>query len=560
MRQAASAPFAEVRLLGPVELGRRDGSSVGVGSGLERTLLAALAVNAGLVVPTGVLIDGLWESGPPPTARHALQVHVSSLRHRLGVSPSPLEARPSGYVLKLDPGQLDTERFESLAATGRAELASNQAQRAAEVLEAALAVWRGPALADVAGDRLTGGEVARLSEARRATEEDRLDAELAAGRSARAAAMAEALAGAEPFRERRWGQLMLALYRSGRQADALRRFLEVRDLLRDELGVDPSPALRELHHKVLRHDPELELASDAAAAGGMPGASAAAETPVTRFTRRGRAALAYQVLGAGPIDLVFLPGFTGHLEVRWEDPTLSRLYRRLAASSRLVLLDKRGTGMSDRAGGYPPLPEHVDDLLAVMDAVGSRRAALFGVLDGGAIALLAAVAHPDRVAGVATYATAPVLSASDYPPGVTPDQLATLHTLLSRLLDVDEVLPLWAPSRVGDVAFSRWFTRYMRMGAGVGGAVEIVRRLLETDLREILPDVTVPTLVLHRRGDRAIGAGNATYLADHLPHAQLVLLPGDDTVLWAGDVDPIAAAIEAWLQTLPRAPSASPAR
>jgi DNA-binding SARP family transcriptional activator/pimeloyl-ACP methyl ester carboxylesterase len=560
MRQAASAPFAEVRLLGPVELGRRDGSSVGVGSGLERTLLAALAVNAGLVVPTGVLIDGLWESGPPPTARHALQVHVSSLRHRLGVSPSPLEARPSGYVLKLDPGQLDTERFESLAATGRAELASNQAQRAAEVLEAALAVWRGPALADVAGDRLTGGEVARLSEARRATEEDRLDAELAAGRSARAAAMAEALAGAEPFRERRWGQLMLALYRSGRQAEALRRFVEVRDLLRDELGVDPSPALRDLHNKVLRHDPELELASDAAAAGGLPGASVAAETPVTRFTRRGGAALAYQVLGDGPIDLVFLPGFTGHLEVRWEDPTLSRLYRRLAASSRLVLLDKRGTGMSDRAGGYPPLPEHVDDLLAVMDAVGSRRAALFGVLDGGAIALLAAAAHPDRVAGVATYATAPVLSASDYPPGVTPDQLATLQTLLSRLLDVDEVLPLWAPSRVGDVAFSRWFTRYMRMGAGVGGAVEIVRRLLETDLREILPDVAVPTLVLHRRGDRAISAGNATYLADHVRYAHLVLLPGDDTVLWAGDVDPIAAAIEAWLQTLPGVRSASPVR
>ena len=162
MSQAASSPFAEVRLLGPVELGRRDGSSAGVGSGLERTLLAALAVNAGLVVSTGDLIDGLWGSAPPPTARHALQVHVSSLRHRLGVSPSPLEARPSGYVLKLDPGQLDTERFESLAATGRAELASNQPALAADALEAALAVWRGPALADVSGDRLTGTEVARL--------------------------------------------------------------------------------------------------------------------------------------------------------------------------------------------------------------------------------------------------------------------------------------------------------------------------------------------------------------------------------------------------------------
>jgi DNA-binding SARP family transcriptional activator/pimeloyl-ACP methyl ester carboxylesterase len=546
MSHTASSPFAEVRLLGPVELGRRDGSSVTVGSGLERTLLAALAVNAGLVVSTDVLLDALWESGPPATARHALHVHVSSLRHRLGVWPSPLEARPSGYLLKLDPGQLDTERFESLAATGRAELASNQAVRAADVLETALAVWRGPALADVSRSPATETEVARLEEARRVTEEDRLDAELAAGRSDRAAVLAEGLAGAEPLRERRWGQLMLALYRCGRQADALHRFRLVRDLLRDELGVDPGPALQQLHRRVLTHAPELDLADPST----PPGRPADADMPVTRFTRRGGLALAYQVLGEGPIDLVFIPGFTGHLEVRWEDPTLSRLFRRLAASCRLVLLDKRGTGMSDREGGYPPLPEHVDDLLAVMDAVGSRRAVLFGVVDGGAIALLTAVAHPDRVAGVATYATAPVLSASDYPPGVTRDQLATLQTLLSRLLDVDEVLPLWAPSRVGDAAFSRWFTRYMRMGAGVGGAAEIVRRLLDMDLRTALPEVSVPTLVLHRRGDRAISAGNASYLAEHIPNARLVLLPGEDTVLWAGDVDSIAAAIEAWLPSI----------
>jgi DNA-binding SARP family transcriptional activator/pimeloyl-ACP methyl ester carboxylesterase len=548
MRQTAAAPFAEVRLLGPVELGRRDGSAAAVGSRLERTLLAALAVNAGLVVPADVLVDALWPSRPPPTARHALQVHVSSLRRRLAASPSPLEARPSGYVLKLDPGQLDTERFESLAATGRAELASGHAVRAAEVLAAALAVWRGPAMADVPQDRLTEAEAARLEEARRATEEDLVDAELAAGRSGRAAELAEALAAAEPLRERRWGQLLLALYRCGRQAEALRRFVAVRDLLRDELGVDPGPALRELHRRVLAHDPAL------AHPPAAPAPTAEAATPVTRFTRRAGSALAYQVLGDGPVDLLFIPGFTGHLEVRWEDPSLSRLYRRLAASCRLVLLDKRGTGMSDRAGGYPPLPEHVDDLLAVMDAVGSGRAALFGVLDGGAIALLAAVEHPDRVAGVATYATAPVLSASDYPPGVTREQLATLQTLLSRLLDVEEVMPLWAPSRVGDAAFSRWLTRYMRMGAGVGGAAEIVRRLLETDLREALPKVSVPTLVLHRRGDRAIGAGNASYLAERVPGAELVLLPGDDTILWAGDVDAVAAAIEPWLRRLAGTP------
>lgn len=206
--------------------------------------------------------------------------------------------------------------------------------------------------------------------------------------------------------------------------------------------------------------------------------------------------------------------------------------------------------MSDRLGGYPPLPDHVVDVIAVMDAVGSRRAALFGVLDGGAIALLTAAAHPDRVSGVATYSTFPVAGAADYPYGATPAQIATLQTVVGDLLDVEEVLPLWAPSRVGQPEFSRWFTRYMRMGAGVGGAAEIVRRLLETDLRAMLEHVHAPALVLYRSGDRGIDPGNARYLAEHLPDARLALLPGEDTVLWAGDLDPIAAEIETWLPSL----------
>jgi pimeloyl-ACP methyl ester carboxylesterase len=126
-------------------------------------------------------------------------------------------------------------------------------------------------------------------------------------------------------------------------------------------------------------------------------------------------------------------------------------------------------------------------------------------------------------------------------------QVETLGTVVSDLLDVDRVLPLWAPSRVSDQAFAEWFTRYMRMGAGVGGAADIVRRLLESDIRETLPRVSVPTLVLHRRGDRAVDVANARYLAQTVPTAKLVLLPGEDTVLWAGDVDAVAAAIEAWI-------------
>jgi DNA-binding SARP family transcriptional activator/pimeloyl-ACP methyl ester carboxylesterase len=538
----AAAGFVDVRLLGPLELGRADGTVSTLGSGRERTALAALAVRAGLVVETDTLIDAIWGGHPPAGARHALHVHMSALRRTLGARPSPLASRPTGYVLRLAPGQLDSERFEESAATGRAELASGRPAAAVKLLDAALRLWRGAALIDVPWERFASGQVTRLEEARRSAEEDRVDAELAAGHPQRAVELSRTMVHEEPFRERRWCQAMLALYRCGRQADALDMFAHARSLFREELGAEPGGDLRTLQRRVLAHDPAL-----AAPTASVEGTRRRGPIPVTRFARNAGCALAYQVIGDATPDMVFIPGFTGHLEVRWEDPSLSHLYRRLARRFRLILLDKRGTGMSDRVGGFPPLPDHVDDVLCVMDAVGSRRAVLFGVLDGGSIALLAGAAHPDRVVGVVTYATIPTFAAPDYPHAPTQVQMDTLATVVNDQLDVGHVLPLWAPSRVGDRDFAQWFTRYMRMGAGVGGAADIVRQLLASDIRAALPEVRVPTLVLHRRHDRAIDAANARYLARTVPAAQLVLLAGDDTVLWAGDVDAVAAAIEEWI-------------
>ena len=404
LNQAESSPFAEVRLLGPVELGFLDGSSAAVKSPLQRTLLAMLAVNAGMLVSTDSLIAGLWDAVPPPSARHALHVHVSSLRHRLAVDPSPLQARPSGYVLALHPGQLDTERFESLAATGRAELASNHPERAVEQLQAALEIWRGPVLADVPADRIASAEAARLEEARRATESSMRSCNPQLQRS-----------GGRP-RPRHSSPRRHPASAAGRNDPAP----GIAAAARPTLCAAFSRSAR-CYGRSWASTPAACCPTSTAGCSVMIPASpsAAKHCPTTPQVLTCRSPASRVTAGLpwptrysepGRSTWCSSPASPRTWRSAWEDPALSHLYRRLAASCRLILLDKE-TGMSDRAGGSP-LAEHVDDVLAVIDAVGSTRAALFGVLDGGAIALLTAVTHPDRVAGVVTYATPAVLSAA----------------------------------------------------------------------------------------------------------------------------------------------------
>jgi DNA-binding SARP family transcriptional activator len=219
-------------------------------------MLAAMAVRAGQVLPAELLIEAMWGAATPRTAPHALQVHASTLR-KLVPNDLPIVGRPGGYVLQVGPGQLDTDRFEDLAARGRAELSSGHGEAAAALLRDALGLWRGPALADVPWERFADSDTRRWEELRQATREDLSDAELGAGRHAEVVGDLETLVREEPFRERRWGQLMVALYRCGRQADALDRYRQVRALLAEELGVDPSPYLRELQRQILRQDDSL---------------------------------------------------------------------------------------------------------------------------------------------------------------------------------------------------------------------------------------------------------------------------------------------------------------
>jgi YVTN family beta-propeller protein len=258
----------EFGILGPVAV-RRDGHDLPLGGPKQRALLATLLLRANEVVSRDRLIEGLWGERPPPTAAHTLDNYVSRLRKTLG--NARLSRRAPGYVLHVGRDELDLDRFERLLAEGRAQLAQGEAGEAARTLRAALALWRGPALADVLYEPFAQGEAERLEERRLIALEDRIDADLAVGGGAELVPELEALVREHPQRERLLGQLMLALYRAGRQAEALAVLQSARRRLAEELGLGPGPELGELQRKILAHDPSLRLPRAERAGAGRKG-------------------------------------------------------------------------------------------------------------------------------------------------------------------------------------------------------------------------------------------------------------------------------------------------
>ena len=251
----AGTPELDVRLLGPIEA-ERAGAPIGLGGPKPRTLLAVLALEPGRVVSVDRLVEALWPGDPPETAAHAIQVYVSQLRKTLG---PVIATRAPGYELELTPERVDLQRFARLAQDGRAALEGGDPVAAEGALREALALWRGPALADFLYEPFAQTEIARLEELRTVVLEERIDADLALGRHAELVSELEALVSAQPLRERPRAQLMLALYRSGRQADALAAYRSARETLVEELGIDPGPGLRELEAAILRQDESLLL-------------------------------------------------------------------------------------------------------------------------------------------------------------------------------------------------------------------------------------------------------------------------------------------------------------
>ena len=545
----------EFRILGPVEV-LDEGSPVPIKAGKQRALLAILLLSANRTVTGDRLVDELWGADTPATARKMVQVYVSHLRKAL---PQPrIRTEGAGYTLELAEGELDLASFERLVADGRRELASGDPVSASETLRAALGLWRGPALAEFS-EPFARPESSRLEELRVSALESRISADLARGATVEVVPELETLVGQHPFREPLRELHMRALYGSGRQAEALASYQEFRRLLDDELGLEPSGSLRDLQRRILQQDAELDESARAAEHSSTARRSEASRPPRgggdVAYARSGDVRIAYQIIGDGPLDLVLVHGWVCTFQPAWENARMASFYRRLSDLGRLILFDKRGTGLSDRLtpDRLPDLETRMDDVRAVMDAAGSRRAVVLGISEGGAMSMLFGATYPERTVGLVLMGvSARMMWAPDYPVGLTDEQY---QRRLAVLEDDDwarsaavEWLSRVSPGVARNDDELRWYVSYLARGASPAASRAIRLMNREIDVRDILPTVAVPTLVLYR-SDEYFREG-MRYLAKRIPGAWSVELPGDDHLPWEGDQDALLDEIARFVEGL----------
>jgi class 3 adenylate cyclase len=281
------------------------------------------------------------------------------------------------------------------------------------------------------------------------------------------------------------------------------------------------------------------------------------ERSETRYARSGDVSIAYQVVGDGPFDLVYVPGFVSNIELMWEEPGLARFLERLASFSRLILFDKRGTGLSDPVpnDGLPTLEERMDDVRAVMDAVGSKRAALLGHSEGGNMCVLFSATHPER--------TTALLLVGSYAKRIRSEDYPWAPTVEERAREIEETEATWgspeafralAPSKENDPDFQRWIGRYLRQSASPKAAAALLRMNTQIDVRDVLPTIGVPTLLLYRTHDADVHVDEGRYVAERIPGSTFVELPGADHLMWTGDTDALLDEVEGFLTGVRRGP------
>jgi pimeloyl-ACP methyl ester carboxylesterase len=273
--------------------------------------------------------------------------------------------------------------------------------------------------------------------------------------------------------------------------------------------------------------------------------------PQTRYAKSGDVNIAYQVLGDGPFDVVWVPGGLSHVELNWTIPSRAAFNRRIASFCRLIIFDKRGTGMSDRAEGIANLETRMDDVRAVMDAAGSERAAVFGTSEGGPMSTLFAATYPERTWALILFASFPrVMWAPDYPWGETEEEwqreFAQEESAVSDPTYFTRLVEVLAPS--ADAESKRAFAEMMRQAGTPGARADLSRMNKEIDVRGILPAIRAPTLVMNRAQDDSVNVGGSKYLAEHIAGARHVELPGADHAPMAGDAEPVLAELQMFLE------------
>jgi DNA-binding SARP family transcriptional activator/pimeloyl-ACP methyl ester carboxylesterase len=334
-------------------------------------------------------------------------------------------------------------------------------------------------------------------------------------------------------------RLLMELYaKSGQHAAALRQYKECERLLNQELGVPPQPETTDLYQSIRLHREIVEEPP-------------ARVNPAVEYVASGDVHIAYVVMGDGPVDIIFVCGYISHMEQVWELPELLSFFEELASFSRVILFDRRGVGLSDRVGYPPTLEDTLDDLLAVMGAAGSRHPVLFGYLEGGPASMLFTATYPERVSGLILYGTrAKWTRSGDYPWTITREQYDRWLQYIYDNWGEPLNLIAYAPSRVHEPAMRDWWAKLMRLASSPGGIKAVLEVMRDIDVREILPTIRAPTLILHRRDDKAIRVGAARHLAGQIPGAKYVELEGDDHWFFLGDSQTILREMETFIHNL----------
>jgi DNA-binding SARP family transcriptional activator/pimeloyl-ACP methyl ester carboxylesterase len=512
-----------IRLFGGFHAELDSGPPLGVRRKKAQALLAYLAVRPGLARSRDSLAALLWSGTTDQHARHNLRQTLFELRQ---VTPGLFIVEGELIGLQERAVDVDVSAFER-----------GVAHETPDALWEAMSLYRGELLDgfridEAPFDDWLAAERQRLRELALDALEKLLALDLDAGSPERAVETGLRLLALDPLRESAHRTLMELYARQGRRTAALRQYQRCAEALRRELGVEPEAATTRRFQEIQSDAPPIDMHRP---------------VPTTRYVRSGDVNLAYQVIGDGPPDLVLVPGWVSNVECFWEEPRVARFLRRLASIGRLILFDKRGTGLSDRVPPHalPTLEERMTDVRAVMDAVGSKRATLVGYSEGGSMCALFAATYPDRAAGLVMIGSyARLIQAPDHPWGPSVDDYTRYIDLVERDWGGPIGIARRAPSAMNDEAFSRWWARFLRMSASPAAAAALLDINRDLDVRHVLPAIRVPTLVFHAVGDRTIDVRYGRYMAARIPHARYVELPSDDHLPWLADSDAIGAEIE----------------